>query len=71
MNDWFGRLKDRFTHVDKDQALKWTFVVGAGLLALVGDVFDRRHKDRVYREQLPKEVEKQAKKILAERDRDA
>lgn len=71
MKDLFNRLKEKFTHVDKDQAAKWGCIIGAGLLALVGDVFDRKHKDKIYREQLPKEVEKQAKRILAERDRDA
>ena len=56
-------LKGRFHKIDKDDALRWGFLVGGGILTLVSGVFEQRRKDRLYREQLPKEVEKQAKRI--------
>ena len=61
--NWF---QEKFHKVDKDDVLRWGFVVGGGILTLVGGVFEQRRKDRLYKEQLPKEVEKQAKRLLEE-----
>lgn len=63
VKDWFA---EKFHKVDKDDLLKWGFTIGAGVLTLVGGIFDQRRKDRLYREQIPKEVERQAKRLLDE-----
>lgn len=63
MRSWLDRLKEKVTHIDKDDALKWTFVIGGGLLSLVGGVFDQRKKDRLYKEGLSKEIAKQGERI--------
>lgn len=59
--EWF---KAKFSNIDKDDALKWSFIIGGGLLSLVGGVFDQRKKDRLYKESLASEITTQSKKIL-------
>ena len=59
-----GWFKAKFSNIDKDDALKWSFIIGGGLLSLVGGVFDQRKKDRLYKEGLADEIKEQSKKIL-------
>ena len=63
VTEWF---RGKFHKVDKDDALKWGFFIGSGVLTLVGGIFEQRRKDRLYKEQLPKEIEKQVKRIAEE-----
>ena len=56
MFKWLTGLKDKVVtnlkNVDKDQALKWSCIIGAGILGVVGNIFDNRSKDREARSAL-------------------
>lgn len=63
IGEWFKR---KFGKVNKEDVAKWSCIVGAGLLTLVGGIFEQRKKDQMYREELPKEVKRQAERLLKE-----
>lgn len=54
---------ERIKSVDKDVGFKWLFLVAAGILGLVANVFDTRHKDRQYESKLKEKLDEQAKKL--------
>lgn len=56
-------LKAKLT-VDKDTVFKWSFILGAGILGLVADIFDRKKKDRLYEEKVDREVQEKVSKLL-------
>lgn len=68
MSRFLERIKWRLSHVDKDDALKWGFLVGGGLLTFVANIFDQRKKDRVYREETAKEAAKKIDQLLKQNE---
>ena len=61
------KIKAKFTF-DRDTGLKWTFILGAGLLGLIADVFDRKKKDRLYEEKIDREVAERVSKLMEGKD---
>ena len=61
MKHWF---QEKFSKFDKDSVLKWVFIGGAGILTLLGGIFDTRRKDRIYEQKLDKEIEAQTKRLM-------
>ena len=60
-------LKAKLTF-DRDTGLKWLFILGAGVLGLVADVFDRKKKDRLYEEKIDREVAERVGKLMEGKD---
>ena len=61
------KLKAKFTF-DRDTGLKGTFILGAGILGLIADVFDRKKKDRLYEEKIDREVAERVSKLMEGKD---
>ena len=57
------KFKARFKF-DKDSGLKWLCLGAAGLIGLLADVFDRRRKDRLYKETIEREVSERVTQLL-------
>lgn len=56
----------RIKNADKVDVGKWTFIGLAGIFTFIATLFDTKSKDRQYERRLGSEIEKQAKKLLAE-----
>ena len=48
---------------DKSTLGKWACLIGAGLLGLIANIFDTRHKDRLYESKLGEKVDEQIQKL--------
>ena len=58
---------DRIKEADKSTLGKWACLIGAGLLGLFANLFDTRHKDKLYEKKLGEEVEKQVQRLSEEK----
>ena len=58
----FEKLKTRF-RMDKNTAFKWSLILGAGILGLIADFFDRKKKDQVFEETVTREINKRIDKL--------
>jgi hypothetical protein len=68
MREWFnnlcGKVKDKVSHVDKDEVLKWSLMIGGGLMGLAANIFDTRKKDREFREYMAAECREKANLLM-------
>lgn len=68
ISGWFkgmvSKAKEKVSNLDKDDVLKWTCVLAAGGLGLIGEVFDRKKKDRLFQEGLKEEIRSQTERLL-------
>ena len=60
------KLAARFGKFDKDGILKWGFLIGAGVLTLISNVFDTRKKDRQFKDTVDKKVDAKLDKLIEE-----
>ena len=63
----FKNLRARLT-MDKDTWLKWGFLIAAGVLGLVANIFDTRKKDRIFEETVNREVSEKIEKLTEGRN---
>lgn len=68
ISGWFkgvvSKTKEKVSNLDKDDVLKWTCVLAAGGLGLLGEVFDRKKKDRLFQEEMRNEIKSQTERLL-------
>ena len=64
MKEWLGNKLGKF---DKDTVMKWGFLLGAGVLTLVSNIFDTKKKDRQFKEAVDKKVDAKIEKLLQEK----
>lgn len=44
----FQRIAEKARSLDKDDVIKWGCVIGAGVIGLIGNIYDKKKKDREY-----------------------
>ena len=64
MKEW---LSNKFGKFDKNSVLKWGFLLGAGVLTLISNIFDTKKKDRQFKEAVDKKVDAKIEKLLQEK----
>lgn len=64
MKEWLG---NKFGKFDKDGVMKWGFLLGAGVLTLISNIFDTKKKDRQFKEAVDKKVDAKIEKLLQEK----
>lgn len=64
MKEWLSNKLGRF---DKDSVMKWGFLLGAGVLTLISNIFDTKKKDRQFKEAVDKKVDAKIEKLLQEK----
>lgn len=64
MSGFFARIRDKIKSMDKAELGSYLCVGGAGLISLLGGVLDKKSKDRKFKEEMTKEIRKQAATLL-------